>query len=130
MLYLAKNLGVEKQFHLLGFRSDVPALAQSADILCFPSHREGLGLSALEAMACGLPLVTSNVHGINDYSENGVTGYKCPPNDKKAWIECLSVLINDSSKCMEYGNNNKDIVKRYSNEKILKKMDEIYNSRL
>lgn len=130
LLYLAKNLGVEKQFHLLGFRSDVPALAQSADILCFPSHREGLGLSALEAMACGLPLVTSNVHGINDYSENGVTGYKCPPNDKKAWIECLSVLINDSSKCMEYGNNNKDIVKRYSNEKILKKMDEIYNSRL
>ena len=56
-------------------------LYQVADIFCFPSKREGLGLAAIEAMSSGLPLITSNINGIKDYSIDGVTGYSCNPTD-------------------------------------------------
>ena len=127
LLNLAKELGVDNQFHLLGYRTDVLAIAKSADIFCFPSHREGLGLAALEAMACGLPLVTSNVHGINDYSQNDVTGCKCSPNNLDEWVKSLNALLNNSSKRKEYGCNNMKIVNRYSDEIVVKEMEKIYS---
>ena len=126
LLNLARELGVENQFHLLGYRTDVPAIAKSSDIFCFPSHREGLGLSALEAMSCGLPLITSNVHGINDYSQDDVTGYKCSPDDVFSWAEKIKVLIEDSSKRKQFGKNNVEIVEKYSMQNILQRMKEIY----
>lgn len=126
LLNLAKNLGVEKQFHLLGYRTDVPAIAKSSDVFCFPSHREGLGLSALEAMSCALPLITSNVHGINDYSQNDVTGYKCSPDDIVSWVDKIKILVEDSSKRKQFGNNNVQIVAKYSMQNILQRMKEIY----
>ena len=126
LLNLARELGVEKQFHLLGYRTDVPTIAKSSDIFCFPSHREGLGLSALEAMSCGLPLITSNVHGINDYSQDDVTGYKCSPDDIFSWVKKLKILVEDSSKRKQFGKNNVQIVKKYSMQNILQRMKEIY----
>ncbi|MDY3929823.1 MAG: glycosyltransferase, partial [Clostridia bacterium] len=64
---LATALGVSKQVILLGFRTDVYELYHAADISAFPSKIEGLGLAGVEAMAAGVPLVSSNVHGILDY---------------------------------------------------------------
>ena len=127
LLSLAKKLGVEKQFHLLGFRTDVPAIAKSSNIFCFPSHREGLGLAALEAMSCGLPLITSNVHGINDYSQDDVTGYKCSPNDENEWCAKINKMIVDPIKMLQIGEGNKKIAKNFSTEKILHSMRDIYN---
>ena len=98
LLNLANELGVMEQIHLLGYRNDVPELNGSADVFCFPSYREGLGLAAIEAMACGLPIITSNVHGINDYSIDGVTGYKYAPNDVDGFAvgiqNCISKKID------------------------------------
>ena len=127
LLNLAKNLGVEKQFHLLGYRTDVPAIAKSSDVFCFPSHREGLGLAALEAMACGLPLVTSNVHGINDYSQDEVTGYKCSPIEENVWCDKIKELINNPSKSIKFGENNRKIAAQFSTEQIIHYMRDIYN---
>jgi len=126
LINLAKELGVENQLHLLGYRNDVPAIAKSSDIFCFPSHREGLGLSALEAMTCGLPLVTSNVHGINDYSQDDVTGYKCSPDDAFSWAEKIKILVEDSSKRKQFGQNNMQIVEKYSMQNILQCMKDVY----
>ena len=127
LLNLAKKLGIEHQFHLLGYRTDVPAIAKSADIFCFMSHREGLGMAAMEAMACGLPLLTSNVHGINDYSENEKTGYKCNPNDVVELTNKMKLLITSKELRLLYGNTNKEIVKKYSIEKILSDIRRIYH---
>ncbi len=90
---LAKQLGLQNQLHLLGYRTDIPELNHIADVFCFPSIREGLGLSAIEAMACGLPILTSNVHGINDYSINEVTGYKYPPMNDCAFADGIENIL-------------------------------------
>lgn len=78
---LAEELGIRDKVQFLGFRSDVADLYQAADIFCFPSLREGLGMAALEAMSSSLPLITLNVHGINDYNIDGVSGYKYKRQD-------------------------------------------------
>ena len=123
---LAETLGVSEQLHLVGFRKDIPAIAKSSDIFCFPSHREGLGLSALEAMASGLPLITSNVHGINDYSQNDITGYKCSPDDVEAWADNIKKMVENPLKRRYFADNNKKIVEHFSNDNILECMRKIY----
>jgi glycosyltransferase involved in cell wall biosynthesis len=67
---LSASLDVHTVF--LGFRRDIPELCNTADISAFPSRIEGLGLAGIEAMAAGVPLVSSNVHGILDYVIDGV----------------------------------------------------------
>ncbi|WP_158096081.1 glycosyltransferase family 4 protein, partial [Cloacibacillus sp. An23] len=74
LLSLTEKYGLEKRVYLLGFRTDVIELLKSSDVFVFPSRREGLGLAALEAMTSGLPLITTYVGGIKDYTQDGVTG--------------------------------------------------------
>jgi len=90
---LAEELGICDRVSFLGYRKDVPQIMRAADIYAHPSKREGLGLASLEAMACGLPLVTSNVQGIPDYVENGFTGFMCDPTDVDGFAEHLQLLI-------------------------------------
>lgn len=92
---LAKKLGVENRVIFLGFRQDIPQLCHAADISAFPSKIEGLGLAGIEAMAAGVPLVASNVHGILDYVIDGETGYACEPTDVKGFAKAIEKLALD-----------------------------------
>lgn len=93
---LAAKLGIAERVLFLGFRQDVPELCNTADISAFPSKIEGLGLAGVEAMAAGVPLVSSNVHGILDYVVDGQTGYACPPNDAVAFARAIEKLAGDA----------------------------------
>ena len=125
---LAKTLGISDRVHLLGYRRDIPELNSAADAFCFPSLREGLGMGSIEAMSCGLPIITSNVHGINDYSIDGVTGYKCNPYDVDGFAGAIEKLLNNPENTVSIGEANKDRVKCYSIEKVLPIMKYIYES--
>ena len=111
---LAKELGIQDQVSFLGYRKDVPKIMQAADIYAHPSMREGLGLASLEAMACGLPLVTSNIQGIPDYVENGVTGFMCAPTDVDQFAQYLSTLIADKNLRHQISQTNLQYVKKYA----------------
>lgn len=126
LLKLADELGVSNQVHLLGYRKDIPELNYAADVFCFPSHREGLGLAAIEAMACGLPLITSNIHGINDYSENGVTGYKFAPADTNGFADAIDELKKNPSMRNDFGQANVLLVRKYEVSVINELLKEIY----
>lgn len=92
---LAKELGLAENVVFLGFRRDIPELCNTADISAFPSRIEGLGLAGIEAMAAGVPLVSSNVHGILDYVIDGKTGYACDPEDVDGFANAISKLATD-----------------------------------
>lgn len=128
LLDLAEQLDVSNQVYLLGFRKDVPELNYASDVFCFPSFREGLGMAAIEAMSCGLPIVTSNVHGINDYSIDGVSGFKCNPTDVEGFEKAIRKLANDPALKVEMGTKNKKSVVKYSVASIIEKMQSIYES--
>ena len=124
---LAMKLKLQNQVHLLGYRKDIAELCSASDIFAFPSKREGLGRSALEAMACGLPLVTSNVHGIVDYSENGITGYSCNPKDISCFADSIAKLVSSSELRKKMGENNSISVANFDIQKVLVRMREIYS---
>lgn len=89
-----ENLAREKKvdLRLMGLRDDIPQICKCADIGVMPSTREGLGLSGIEMIASGLPVIASNVHGIVDYIKDGQNGYLCEVNDENAFADALSKL--------------------------------------
>lgn len=92
---LSDKMQIRNNVVFLGFRTDIYELYHIADISAFPSKIEGLGLAGIEAMAAGVPLVSSNVHGILDYVENGKTGYAVPPNDIDGFAEAIELLTEN-----------------------------------
>ena len=125
---LIEDLGLASHVKLLGYRSDIPEILHVSDLFIFPSKREGLGLAALEAMASGLPIVTSDIHGIRDYSKNGITGYSCPSNDVLGFAEAIKMMISDQAASTRFAEYNKIKVNDFSVDKVLKRMEEIYKN--
>lgn len=127
---LANNLGISKQLKLLGYRTDIDEICNIADVFAFPSKREGLGLAALEAMASGLPLITSNVHGIVDYSIDGKTGYICNPNDIEGFSKAIAKLVKDPEESLRMRNENLKSVKKFDLNNVLKNLERIYSENI
>ena len=73
---------------------DVPAWLQAADVVVVPSRREGLGLAAVEALACGTPVVASNVGGLPEVVRDGENGVLIPPGDAGALAAALLSLLD------------------------------------
>lgn len=97
LINLADKCGVSENVLFLGFRTDVFELYHVADISAFPSKIEGLGLAGVEAMAAGIPLVSSNVHGILDYVIDGETGFAISPKDVDGFALAIKELAEDEN---------------------------------
>ena len=119
--------GLDNRVFLLGYRSDINELNQIADVSAFPSRREGLGIAGLEAMAAGLPILTSDVQGIPDYSIDGVTGFNYDPMDVDGFASGIKMLFGDPTLAKQMGSNNRQAVKKYDIENVNKIMRKIYN---
>lgn len=126
----AEKLGIADRVHILGFRTDVPELLHMADVFCFPSKREGLGFTAIEAMAAGLPLITSNRHGILDYSKDGITGFACDPEDAEAFADAMRTLAADGTLRRTMGRHNAGAAEAFALETVIAQMRGIYETAL
>ena len=124
---LCKSLGMEHRVLFLGHRTDIVDLLHMSDVFVFPSLWEGLGLAAIEAMACGLPIITSNIHGINDYSEHGRTGYSYSPTNVDGFAEAIGVLAEDSELREKMGVHNRTAIKKFDLSGSLQEMEQIYH---
>jgi len=100
---ISQNL--EDNVHFLGNVSDVLPVLQSTTIFVRPSLTEGMSLAVLEAMACGLPVVASNLEGNAEIIDNGETGYLVPPADSRALAEAISLLLDNHKIASQIGNN-------------------------
>lgn len=95
--------GLGDVVHLLGARHDVPRLLRTADVFCFPSRTEGLPNALIEAMAAGLPVVTTNAPGCRDLVEHGRTGWLVPVDDARAAGAALVRLLRDPALASRLG---------------------------
>lgn len=127
---LASDLGLENRVLFLGFRKDIAELCNAADISAFPSRIEGLGLAGIEAMAAGVPLVSSNVHGILDYVIDGKTGFACPPNDAEAFAKAIKKLADHPELREEMKEHCLKAVEPFEIKNALKVMWNIYDEAL
>ena len=123
---LAIKYGIANNVVFLGFRRDIPELCNAADIGAFPSKIEGLGLAGIEIMAAGVPLVSSNVHGILDYVSDGQTGFACNPNDVDGFAKAISRLSIDQSLRDDMKQRCLDATKPFDIKNALDEMWNIY----
>lgn len=120
--------GLDDQIFLLGYRNDVYSICKIADVFAFPSKREGLGLAAIEGMAAGLFLITSNVHGINDYSINNVTGRCTEPTNINEFKEIINWCFSNLESVHKIGISNINRAKKYGVDIVETDMKKIYRS--
>lgn len=76
-------------------RQDIPAYLAASDLFCLPSHHEGVSNAVLEAMAAGLPIITTTVGGLPEVIEDGVTGRLVPPHNAAVLAVALRDLMGD-----------------------------------
>lgn len=126
LLSLAKKLGLESRVHFLGYRNDIPELNYSADLFCFPSIREGLGLSAIEAMACGTAVIASDNRGIRSFISDGVNGFICKSCSADEFADAINKLMNNSDLRKSVSEEGKKSAECFSEKNVLMKMKEIY----
>jgi glycosyltransferase involved in cell wall biosynthesis len=81
----------------LGQRPDPEMVLAAMDVYALTSVSEGLPNTVLEAMATGLPVVSTRVGGVEELVEHGVTGFVVPPNDPDALAKTLALLLRDES---------------------------------
>lgn len=95
--------GLTDHFVFTGFRTDVARFYHAMDICVLPSYREGMPRSIMEAMACGKPVVASDIAGCRDEVVNGQTGWLVPVKDAVALGDALLKLINDPALARRMG---------------------------
>jgi len=123
---LANELGIEYQVKFLGFRKDIPELMKIADLFAFPSFREGLSLSLMEAMASGLPVVCSKIRGNVDLIEEGQGGYLIDDNDLEQYKLSIHKLFTNQSLREKNGILNKINVKKFDIYNVKNETEKIY----
>jgi glycosyltransferase involved in cell wall biosynthesis len=124
----AASLGVAHRVIFTGRREDVPAVTAALDVAVLPSYREAQGLSVLEAMALSRPVVASNVGGIPEMIEDGVTGLLVPPRDPVALAAAISRLLADHSLADMIGRAGHDLVhRRFCLEQMIGAIEDLYD---
>ena len=124
----AASLGVSERVVFTGRREDVPAVTAALDVAVLPSYREAQGLSVLEAMALSRPVVASNVGGIPEMIEHGVTGLLVPPNDCDALAAALIKLLTDHPYADMIARRGHDLVhERFCIELMVSSIESIYD---
>lgn len=92
---LAAELGVGTGVAFLGPQDNIVPLLSAADVLLLPSAQESFGLAALEAMACGTPVVASDVGGLPEVIEHGRSGFLHPPEDVEGMAASVGRLLSE-----------------------------------
>ena len=103
----AKRLGIGDHVVLAGYRSDIPDILNAADIFVFPSYHEGMPVSALEAMACGLPIICSEIRGNIDIVNEGDNGYLFGTSDFNTLSRKIALLMDDAGNRKNMGKKTK-----------------------
>lgn len=123
---IAEELELSNNIIFAGFRTDIPDILNAADIFVFPSYHEGMPVSALEAMACGLPIICSKIRGNVDIVKDGENGFLFEPTDSELLSNHIATLLEDSEKGRSMGRVNRERVKEFSLQNVTEELKEIY----
>jgi len=125
---LSEKLGVEKYVRFTGYiDEEKPFYYKASDIFVLPSLTESFGIVNLEAMACSVPIVASNISGISDVVKNGENGLLVPVGNSDALADAIIYLIENEAVREKMGKNGKEKIEEYSWQKIAKETEKVYH---
>jgi L-malate glycosyltransferase len=121
------RLGIQERVKFLGLRKDVPAIMQALDVLVVNSKSEALVVVAIEAMACGTPIIATSVGGTKEIIEHKVNGWLTSFGDEKQLIEALSTFSRKPEMRSSYAEIGKKVVtSRLNIEKFIKNLEDFF----
>lgn len=124
-----KKWEIDKYFSFLGIVPKVSKILKNSDIFVRPSLTEGMSLTVLEAMACGLPVIVSNISGNTDLIENYKTGILIRKGNIEELVDSLKILISNSALRRSIGKNARKFVEnKYSWDNTAKLTYKYYKS--
>jgi D-inositol-3-phosphate glycosyltransferase len=125
---LCQQLGIGDLVVFLGKRSQdsLPYYYSAAEVVIMPSHYESFGMVALEAMACGVPVVASQVGGLAFLVQDGITGFHVPDGDPEALCGALTELVLNPDLRKKMGEQAAVYARDYSWEKIAPRILDVY----
>lgn len=122
---LAEGLDVADHVHFLGYRNDISEICNCADLFVFMSHQEGLPVALMEAIACGLPAVCSNIRGNTDLIEDGVTGLLAN-NTPEEVAQSISKMKSDTALRNRVASAALQKIKQFDLSSVEDEMSKIY----
>ena len=125
---VTSSLNLTDRVHFLGYRTDVVDICAQSDVFILPSFREGLSVASLEAMYCGLPLITSKVRGSGDYLQDGVSGFLRDANDAAGFADAIAQVRNNPQLRQQCSIHNRKSVTSYCVENVCEEVFTILSS--
>jgi len=127
---LAEELGVREDVRFLGFVPDegLPSLHSSVDLFVLPSEYEGFGIVFMEAMACGTPVIGTDVGGIPTAVVDGETGYRVPQNDTTELSERMAGLLYNTKQYRTMASASREWATEHDWQKIASRVIQLYYS--
>ncbi|CAM4105507.1 N-acetyl-alpha-D-glucosaminyl L-malate synthase [Bacillus manliponensis] len=127
IVQLVKKLDIEDRVLFLGKQDNVAELLAMSDLMLLLSEKESFGLVLLEAMACGVPCIGTNVGGIPEVIQHGETGYICEVGDIKAVANQAILLLQDEILHEKMAERSMEAVQeQFRSENIVSQYEKIY----
>lgn len=121
---LIDSLGLTDRVILWGYQTRIEEYYQCADCFLFPSIREGLGMAAIEAMACGLPVIAGDNRGAREYVfDNGIL---CEPTDTASYVRAMQAVMADTARAKRMGIRSREIAAGFTEDKTAEVMRKVY----
>ncbi len=126
-LELATELGVGDDVVALGRRHDASEILAASDLYFLPTDYESFGLSALEALACEVPVIGAARGGLPEVVDHGETGFLCDVGDREAMAAHAVSLLSDEDRRRSFGRAGRSrAIERYDRDAIVSRYEEVY----
>ncbi|MCR4694283.1 MAG: glycosyltransferase [Pseudobutyrivibrio sp.] len=123
-----QKAGLEKQVKMLGYRTDMPDILECADCFAFPSYREGLGIAAVEALLCGVPLIVSDNRGTREYAIDLVNAVVCFSNSVDEYVTAITDLMTNEDYRYSLARRCRNSAKHFTINEVEKTMKKVYKT--
>ncbi|MCS7086447.1 MAG: N-acetyl-alpha-D-glucosaminyl L-malate synthase BshA [Bacteroidia bacterium] len=127
---LVRKRGANDAVFFLGNQEAVEEILPKADVFLLPSEVESFGLSALEAMACGVPVVGSDAGGLPEVVKNGKEGFLCTVGDIESMARAIAVVVEDDERWRDFSQAARAKALAFAQEKIVPRYEKLYGDLL
>jgi glycosyltransferase involved in cell wall biosynthesis len=123
------ELGLASRIHLAGWQRDMPAVYAALDALALTSLNEGTPVTAIEALAAGVPVVATAVGGVADVVRDGQSGLLVPPSDAQALAASIADLLVSPERGQALAQDGqRDVLARFGRERLIADIESLYQT--
>src|SRR5690606_2584052 len=123
---LCRELGIENKVIFFGNSNEIDSILSYSDLFLLPSETESFGLAALEAMAWGVPVISSNTGGLPEVNIDGVSGYLSNVGDIESMARDALKILRDNATLAEFKKNALEVAQKFDIKNILPIYEKLY----